>query len=53
VGWLAGLVLLWSSRAWTTRDKWIGTLVIPGGLATAFAALIVLGHPARSRARST
>ena len=29
VGWLAGLVSLWSSRAWTTRDKWIGTLVIP------------------------
>ncbi len=27
LGWLAGLVLLWSSRAWTTRDKWIGTLV--------------------------
>jgi hypothetical protein len=45
VGWLAGLVLLGSSRAWTTRDRWIGTLVIPGGLATAFAALIVLGHP--------
>jgi HAAS domain-containing protein len=36
VGWLAGLVLLWSSRAWTTRDKVIGTLVVPGGLVTAF-----------------
>ena len=47
VGWFAGVVLLWSSRAWTTRDKWIGTLVIPGGLATAFASLIVLGHPSR------
>jgi hypothetical protein len=34
IGWFVGLVLLWSSRAWTTRDKWIGTLVIPGGLAT-------------------
>ncbi len=33
LGWLAGLILLWSSRAWTTRDKWIGTLVLPGGLA--------------------
>jgi hypothetical protein len=33
-GWFAGLILLWSSRAWTTRDKWIGTLVVPGGLAT-------------------
>ena len=43
LGWLVGLVLLWSSRAWTTRDKWIGTLVIPGGLATsAFIGLLLL-----------
>jgi hypothetical protein len=34
IGWIAGLILLWSSRAWTTVDKVIGTLVIPGGLAT-------------------
>lgn len=33
IGWLIGLILLWSSRAWTTVDKLIGTLVIPGGLA--------------------
>ena len=33
VGWFAGLVLLWSSRAWTTRDKWINARH-PGGLAT-------------------
>src|SRR5439155_820822 len=33
VGWLAGVVLLWSSSLWTRRDKLIGTLVIPGGLA--------------------
>ena len=31
-GWVAGVVLLWSSPVWTTRDKWIGTLIIPGGL---------------------
>ena len=35
VGWLVGLVLLWSSRLWTTRDKLIGTLIVPGGIATA------------------
>lgn len=35
VGWIIGLVLLWSSRLWTVRDKLIGTLIIPGGLATA------------------
>jgi hypothetical protein len=39
VGWLVGVVLLWSSTVWTLRDKLIGTLVIPGGLAT---ALIVI-----------
>jgi hypothetical protein len=33
VGWIAGVILLWSSRAWTTRDKLIGTLIVPGGLA--------------------
>jgi uncharacterized membrane protein len=32
LGWIVGLVLLWSSPVWTTRDKWIGTLIIPGGL---------------------
>ena len=31
VGWLAGVVLLWKSDVWTTRDKLIGTLVVPGG----------------------
>jgi hypothetical protein len=39
VGWLVGLILLWSSRLWTTRDKLIGTLIVPGGLATALFVL--------------
>lgn len=43
VGWIVGLICLWSSRAWTTREKWIGTLVLPGGFAAAaLAALAVL-----------
>jgi hypothetical protein len=42
VGWLVGLILLWSSRLWTTRDKLIGTLFIPGGLWTALFALSAL-----------
>jgi hypothetical protein len=51
-GWLAGLILLWSSRAWTTFDKWIGTLVIPGGLATgALIGLVVLATPTRQICR--
>ena len=32
VGWIAGVVLLWTSHAWTLRDKILGTLVLPGGL---------------------
>jgi len=32
IGWIVGLVLLWSSPVWTSRDKWIGSLIIPGGL---------------------
>jgi hypothetical protein len=48
VGWLAGLILLWSSRAWTMREKWIGTLVIPGGLATSVViGLFVLVPPTK------
>jgi hypothetical protein len=36
VGWIIGVVLLWLSETWTTRDKLIGTLVVPGGLTGAF-----------------
>lgn len=32
VGWFAGVVLLWVSDAWSSRDKVIGTVLIPGGL---------------------
>jgi hypothetical protein len=31
-GWIAGVVLLWMSDVWSTRDKLVGTLVVPGGL---------------------
>ncbi len=34
IGWLIGLVLLWSSDRWRTSDKVLGTLIWPGGLAT-------------------
>ncbi len=52
VGWVAGLVLLWSSRAWTTREKWIGTLIVPGGLATsALVGGFLLGTPTETRCR--
>jgi uncharacterized membrane protein len=32
LGWIVGVILLWASQVWTTRDKLIGTLVLPGGL---------------------
>jgi uncharacterized membrane protein len=41
VGWLAGVVLLWSSNLWTRRDKLLGTLVIPGGLATGMLFFLI------------
>jgi len=32
VGWFIGVILLWSSRVWTTGEKLAGTLLFPGGL---------------------
>lgn len=43
VGWIVGLVLLWSSQAWTTRDKIVGTLVLPGGLFTSVVLVLIAG----------
>ncbi|GAA2051543.1 hypothetical protein GCM10009839_68210 [Catenulispora yoronensis] len=40
-GWIAGVLLLWNSDRWTTRDKLAGTLIIPGGYATLLYALTV------------
>ena len=40
VGWVAGAIMLGSSRAWNTREKLIGTLVVPGGLATALVVAV-------------
>ena len=45
VGWLVGVVLLWISDVWTTRDKLLGTLVIPGGLAL---PIVLISYPAYS-----
>ena len=33
LGWIVGAVLLWTSRIWDVRDKLVGTLLVPGGLA--------------------
>jgi hypothetical protein len=50
IGWCVGFALLWSSKIWTRRDKLIGTLVIPGGLALTFVAATM---PLSSYGRST
>jgi hypothetical protein len=39
IGWIVGVVMLWTSVAWTTREKLIGTLLVPGGLAGSFYIL--------------
>jgi hypothetical protein len=46
IGWLVGIVLLWSSATWRLRDKLLATLIVPGGLL--FPALflsIILSAP--------
>ena len=43
IGWFVGLVLLWVSDAWTTGEKLVGTLIVPGGLATTFFVLTGVG----------
>jgi hypothetical protein len=53
VGWIAGVIFLWSSPRWTTRDKWIGTLVIPGGIATGVVAFLALAMASGSKCVST
>jgi len=47
VGWLVGVVLLWASPTWRTRDKLLGTFVFPGGLASA-SMFFSLPAPGRS-----
>jgi uncharacterized membrane protein len=32
IGWVIGVILLWTSNIWNTRDKIIGTIFVPGGL---------------------
>jgi hypothetical protein len=53
VGWLVGLVLLWSSRLWTTREKLIGTLIVPGGIATALLVVVLTGTKRRCTSFAT
>jgi hypothetical protein len=44
VGWLIGALMLWSSHIWTTRDKLIGTFLLPGGLGAALYLATIVGN---------
>jgi hypothetical protein len=46
VGWFVGAAALWASRAWTTREKIVGTLVVPGGLLPAALLALTTGPDA-------
>ncbi|WP_224390347.1 hypothetical protein [Pseudonocardia sp. ICBG1293] len=39
IGWVVGVVMLWTSPRWETRDKWWGTLVVPGVIVLGFLSL--------------
>jgi hypothetical protein len=41
IGWFVGVVLFWASDTWTTGEKLLGTLVVPGGLALPFFVLTI------------
>jgi HAAS domain-containing protein len=40
LGWVAGLLILWTSPTWSQRDKLIATLVPPAGLVALFLGLV-------------
>jgi len=45
VGWVVGVVLLWTSGRWRTWEKMLGTFVVPGG--PGLVMLLGLTMPAR------
>ena len=44
LGWVAGAVLLIASNVWTSREKVIGMLLVPGGLLPAVLLLMLPGR---------
>ncbi len=43
LGWLVGVILLWISPRWTSKDKLLGTLIWPGGLLAPIGLLLIGG----------
>ena len=48
LGWLVGVAFLWSSKVWSDRDKLLGTLIVPGGLALPGVLSLELIQPGNS-----
>ncbi len=46
LGWIAGVLILWTSPTWSRRDKLIATIVPPAGLAALFFGLVAALHAA-------
>jgi hypothetical protein len=47
IGWVVGLILLWSSGVWRRSEKLLGTLIVPGGPGLALLiATLPRGNPA-------
>lgn len=43
VGWIIGVILLWRSPIWTTKEKIAATTIWPGGyLAVSYVAIMML-----------
>jgi hypothetical protein len=40
LGWIAGVLILWTSPTWSQRDKLIATFVPPAGLVALFFGLV-------------
>jgi hypothetical protein len=40
LGWVAGVLILWTSPTWSRRDKLIATFVPPAGLVALFFGLV-------------
>jgi hypothetical protein len=46
LGWVAGVLILWTSPTWSRRDKLIATFVPPVGLVALFFGLVATLHAA-------
>jgi hypothetical protein len=44
LGWIAGVLILWTSPAWSRRDKVVATFLPPAGLVALFFGLVATLH---------